>query len=133
MAQIGLRKSNGQSLGSELGQGLSHLVDHGRGIQGNSLVGELQHRKPCQLKGVRALGVTFHLCLGAVPAIAEQLNDQWDGDKPAVDPHGPTLRSRQHLLGLGSGQTGVADQFQESSLQPALPAATQLAAVDDVK
>ena len=97
------------------------------------VVRELERGEAVEDEGVEPLGVAGHLGLRAVAAVAEQLDDDRRAREPAVDAHEPVAGLGEHGLGLGPGQAGVGDEAEELALEPAVAAARDLAAVEDVE
>jgi hypothetical protein len=76
---------------------------------------------------VQPLGVPVELILRAMEAIAEQLDNHRRAREATIDTNETAACLRQHLLRARSGQSGVGEQDEEASLQPAVPTSNLMA------
>ena len=60
----------------EFREGLGHVEHHTFGVERDLVVGELQNHETGELQGVDAQRVSGHLVLRAMPAVAEELDDE---------------------------------------------------------
>ena len=89
-------------LGGGEGKGFEDAVGHVVGSVDDGVVGELEDEVAVHRQAVDSFAVDAHLCAGAMPAIAQGLDDQSGAGESKIDADQPVAAPTEDLLGNGS-------------------------------
>ena len=93
-------------------------------------VRELQDEVAAHDESIQALGIHPHLCASAMPAVAQDLDDQWCTGKAEVHAYQAVTPSTENLLRNRTGEVGRIEQSQELPFQPTVRATNDLDSLD---
>ncbi len=96
----------------------------------NIAVRELQHEVAVHDEAIHALGIHPHLCASAMPAVTQDLDNEWCTGEAEVDANQPVTLSTENLLRDRTSKIGGFEQPQELPFQPAVCATNDLDTLD---